>query len=530
MFYTKYRPQKFSEMSKPNDAAHALMTQLASGKTSHAYLLIGPRGTGKTTTARILAKALNCKQLSKEGDPCDKCENCQTIREGKFLDLIEIDAASNRGIDDIRSLKERVNLAPAHAKYKVYIIDEVHMLTMEAFNALLKTLEEPPKHAVFVLCTTEGHKVPETIKSRCQVFKIKRATIKQIVERLEEICKKEKVKVLSKEDLEKIAGAAFGGFRDADTLLQQVIEGNITVDSLLGVSALESFVNLTNFIIKGKTQAALELVNDLFTEGVDLTNWSHEYIRYLRDLLYIQAGFNKGVTDVTDDVFASMEDQAFKLSSLELVHIIDKFLKASAEIKTAAISQLPLELAIVEVSERELSYAASKGDSDGDNDGGYGGDGDGVSADSSANSGKRDSKSRSGSGKASSDSASSSEDTITSVSLDSVIDKWGEILKEVKPFNHSVEALLRSAKPKSLANGTLSLEVFYAFHKERLESPKGREIIEKVLADKFGEKIKVKYLLKSKEGEALTDKNVEKPADVKIEKNALEVFDGGIVL
>ena len=186
MFYRKYRPQKFSEISKPNDAAAALSNQITSNKTGHAYLFIGPRGTGKTTTARIFTKALNCKHLSKEGDPCDKCDSCKAITEGRFLDLIEIDAASNRGIDDIRELKDKINLTPVSAKYKVYVVDEVHMLTMEAFNALLKTLEEPPRHAVFILCTTESHKVPDTIKSRCQVFKFKRASIKQLVERLKE--------------------------------------------------------------------------------------------------------------------------------------------------------------------------------------------------------------------------------------------------------------------------------------------------------------------------------------------------------
>jgi len=160
MFYRTYRPQKFSEISKPNEIAETLQTQLRAGKTAQAYLFTGSRGTGKTTTARILAKALNCKKLDKNGDPCDACESCLAIKEGNYLDLIEIDAASNRGIDDIRDLKDKVKLAPALGKRKIYIIDEVHMLTNEAFNALLKTLEEPPKHATFILCTTELHKVP----------------------------------------------------------------------------------------------------------------------------------------------------------------------------------------------------------------------------------------------------------------------------------------------------------------------------------------------------------------------------------
>ena len=498
MFYRKYRPQKFSEISKPNDAAAALSNQITSNKTGHAYLFIGPRGTGKTTTARIFTKALNCKHLSKEGDPCDKCDSCKAITEGRFLDLIEIDAASNRGIDDIRELKDKINLTPVSAKYKVYVVDEVHMLTMEAFNALLKTLEEPPRHAVFILCTTESHKVPDTIKSRCQVFKFKRASIKQLVERLKELCKKEGAKV-SDSDLEKIASASLGGFRDADTLLQQVIEGGLDVSSLVGAGGILSFVKLTDYIVSGKTQACLELVNELFEEGIDLSSWTNEYLRYLRDLLYIQAGFEKGVSGVTDDIFAHMEDQASKLSSSELVKIIDRLLKASWDIKGSFIPSLPIEVALVEVSERE------KGE---------------VNADESEAEDEED-VSKEGRGKNA---------DLGAVSFDSLLERWNEILKEVKPFNHSVEALLRSSKPASLKNNNLTLEVFYAFHKERLETPKAKEVIERVLKNMFGVNVKVKYVLKSKGGENLTDKNIELPKDSKMVKSAIEVFDGEIVV
>ncbi len=506
MFYRKYRPQKFSELSKPNDVAKALANEIVADKISHAYLFIGPRGTGKTTIARLFTKAINCKKPSSDGDPCAKCESCEAIKNGKFIDLIEIDAASNRGIDDIRSLKEKVHLSPMSSKYKVYIIDEVHMLTMEAFNALLKTLEEPPKHVVFILCTTEGHKVPDTIKSRCQVFKFKRATIKQIVERLEEIAKKEKVKV-KKEDLEKIAYASFGGFRDADTLLQQIIEGSISADSLLGVSALESFMNLTDFLILGKTQASLELVNKIFDEGVDLTNWCNEYIRYLRDLLYIQAGFNSRVNDVTNEIFARMEEQAFKLSPIDLVTAIERFLKSSNEIKTVSIAQLPLELAVVDISERGVGLKDP--DLDEDEQGG-------------------NSKRRKGDSSKESEESSGKSSKESSIAFDTVSEKWAEVLKDIKPYNHSVEALLRSCKPSALKENTLILEVSYAFHKERLEAPKSREILERVLKEKFGVPIKVKCVLKSREGESLTDKNIEEPKDKKIAKTAIEVFDGAV--
>lgn len=491
MFYRKYRPQKFSEISKPNDVAVALANQVAAGKVEHAYLFIGPRGTGKTTTARILTKAINCEHL-KDGDPCGKCKTCEAIREGKFFDLVEIDAASNRGIDDIRSLKERVNMSPMAAKRKVYIIDEVHMLTMEAFNALLKTLEEPPAHVVFILCTTESHKVPETIKSRCQVFKFKRATRKQIVERLEDICSKEKVKV-AKEDLEKIAAASLGGFRDADTLLQQIVEGSMTASALLGAGGANSYVKITDCILKGKTQEALTLLSAVFNEGADLTNWTNEYIQYLRDLLYLQAGFESGNLDVTQETFAKMEEQAFKISSKELVLIIEQFMRAVTEIKSTAIPQLPLELLIVGVCEQGQSDKVK----------------------SEAILETSDAKSPEVSGV---------------ISFDSILEKWSVIIKEVKPYNHSVEALLRSCKPKFLKDNALTLEVAYAFHKERLESPKSKEILEKVIAEMFGSRIKIKCVLKSPDGAALTDKNVVAPAPDSPAPKALDVFDGELVL
>lgn len=501
MFYRKYRPQKFSEVSKPNDAAEAILNEVVTKKVGHAYLFIGPRGSGKTTTARLLAKALNCKNPSKNGDVCGECDPCIEIAEGKFLDLIEIDAASNRGIDDIRTLKENINLAAFSSKYKVYIIDEVHMLTMEAFNALLKTLEEPPKHAVFILCTTEGHKVPETIKSRCQVFKFKRASVKELVARLEELAKKEKA-TLKKTDLEKIALASFGGFRDADTLLQQVIEGSISVDQLLGSGTIESFVGLTGFLIEGKTQSALSHVNEVFKEGVDATNWVGEYLRYLRDLLYLQAGFAKGIRDVTEEVYARMEEQAFKLSSQELVFVLECFLKASLDLKATPIAELPLEIAVVEICEKMLGEKETK----------------------------TDSESRIKLSKDEKEELKEDGDSAAGLSLSSVVDSWDSILKEVKPYNHSVEALLKSCKPKEIVGNNLILEVAYAFHKDRLESANSREIIEKVLSNRFGSKLKVKCILRSKAGESLTDKNVEPPKKEVVAKKALEVFNGEVDL
>ena len=249
MFYTKYRPQKFEDLVGVAVVQAGLKQSLAKRRVGHAYLFCGPRGTGKTTTARILAKALNCEQVDSKdwvGEPCGKCAPCRAISEGRFLDLIEIDGASNRGIDDIRSLREKIKLSPTLGRKKVYVIDEVHMLTREAFNALLKTLEEPPSHAVFILCTTEPKKIPETVRSRCQIFEFRRARTRDIKEKLKRICVAEGAKI-SDEDLVEIARAARGGFRDAETILEQVIVGGESVDNLVGTLRGEKLITFVDF-------------------------------------------------------------------------------------------------------------------------------------------------------------------------------------------------------------------------------------------------------------------------------------------
>ena len=502
MFYTKYRPQKFSEISKPNDAAFALMNQLKSGKTVHAYLFIGPRGTGKTTTARILAKSLNCKNLTKDGDPCGKCEFCAP----GAIDLIEIDAASNRGIDDIRELRERVGLMPARGKFKTYIIDEVHMLTSEAFNALLKTLEEPPKHVVFILCTTEGAKVPETIKSRCQVFKFKRATVSQIVERLKEISKKEKIK-MEEGALRKIAESASGGFRDAETLLQQVSEGGLDVESFVGATVRKNHIKFVGILLSRDRKRAIEFVNKVFDDGTDLYTWTAELVKYLRDLMFVVSGVREGLLDVTQEEFSQMEDQAGKLDSKDIVVLVEAFNEALNAIKSSFITQLPVEIAIVTYcGEAETEENKNKNPGNGDLD----------------LTGKVNEKTLSTKGTAG-----------KNVNFEEITEKWQEVVKAAVLYNHSVSALLKATRPVEVKEGKVVLEVFYAFHKERLESPKNREIVEKVLKDVFENPIGIVCVLgdvrpktssKVETGE-LTDYNVvatnTSPADI-------DIFDGNL--
>jgi len=297
VFYRKYRPSSFAELVGQEAVATALQQALREGTVSHAYLLCGPRGTGKTTIARLIAKGVNCLNLQ-SGEPCNQCENCLAIRDNSFPDIIEIDAASNRSIDDIRDLKERVNFMPLQGKKKVYIVDEVHMLTKEAFNALLKTLEEPPSHVHFILATTERHKVPATIVSRTQNFTLKPLSEEKVLQLLQKVTNTEGI-VTESEALQMIAQASEGGLRDALTLLEQcVLNKNISTEHVISqlgfvrIALIEQFVSTW----QGQTaEAKLAFLKELEEQGILVDQFIKQAILYLREQLHksIQARDNK---------------------------------------------------------------------------------------------------------------------------------------------------------------------------------------------------------------------------------------------
>ena len=514
MFYTKYRPQKFSEVSKPNQTAEILAKQISTHKTVHAYLFIGPRGTGKTTTARILAKALNCESVDKNGDPCNTCEICESVTKGSFIDLIEIDAASNRGIDDIRELKDRVKLAPSRGKTKVYIIDEVHMLTNEAFNALLKTLEEPPKRTVFILCTTEVHKVPDTIKSRCQIFKFKRATINQLTEKLAKIAKEEGASI-TKKDLEKVASASLGGFRDAETLLQQIIEGEVSVDALMSLSPRETIHDFIDNLMQNDVSHCFEKINQIYEDGVDLYVWTGELLKYFRDMLFVKSGSSATLVDLTEDLFKQITDQSNKVEINWLKNSLEIFSTAINKVKGSYIPQLPLELAVVEIINGDDVIV--------------------VNDKPVKPFGEPNSKPTSTEKKVDiTDVIIQPEASVNFIELES---KWTDILTKTKDINSSLVALLKAAKPKGVENNKVVLEVYFAFHKERLESSKNRKIVEEVLFQVLGVSVGIKcelcaerpkHLRKGETG-VLTDINIV-PAQVTDTGVILKAFDGELPL
>jgi len=366
VLYRKYRPKSFEEVVGQEHITGILEQAIKQGKIAHAYLFSGPRGTGKTTVARLLAKLANCPN-QKNGAPCNKCEICLEFTSGHTLDLVEIDAASSRGIDEIRELREAVRLAPARATYKVYIIDEVHMLTKEAFNALLKTLEEPPAHAIFILATTELHKVPETIISRAQHFEFKKIRTEDIVERLSRILKKEEVKA-DKDALRLIALFAEGGLRDAESMLGQVLAGRSElsledVRLVLGAPKEEWVQALIAALAAKNAGEAMRVINTTVDEGTDPEFFLKIIIRQVRHLL-LSVLNPKYLEEISSEL--SAEEKKFLQEQVKLFTIpeLERMLKAFIDAYWASfrsiIPQIPLELAIVEILRDNLPETKSK--------------------------------------------------------------------------------------------------------------------------------------------------------------------------
>lgn len=359
VLYRKYRPKTFSEIEGQEHIVRTLQGAFLSGRVGHAYLFSGPRGTGKTTMARLLAKALNCDKRVASGrrlvEPCNECSFCQAVNEGRSLDLIEIDAASNRGIDEIRNLKDSAMVAAPGGKYKIFVVDECHMLTPPAFNALLKILEEPPAHVVFILATTEPHKVFETILSRVQRFDFKKIVADRIIEKLKRIARLEKIDI-EEPALAALAAAASGSLRDAESALGKLIaytgSARITAEDaaeVLGVVPLQAHENLLNLIAQKKPQEAIAQISNLFESGVDLEYFTKQFIRYLRALLIAQ--INRPSVPATQASMISQGDSGNSNATPEfLIRTISIFVRAGAELKFSPIPQLPLELAILELT------------------------------------------------------------------------------------------------------------------------------------------------------------------------------------
>lgn len=348
--YREWRPQTFKDIIGQDHITRTLKNAVESGRIGHAYLFCGTRGTGKTTTAKVLAKAVNCQ--NRDGtEPCNSCENCRAITEGLSVDVIEVDAASNRGIDEIRDLREKVKFAPSTGKFRVYIIDEVHMLTNEAFNALLKTLEEPPRHGIFILATTEPHKVPLTILSRCQRFDFRRISPAETMQRLKEVAAGAQLEV-EEEALRLIARAAEGSLRDALGILDQgaAFGGmKVTVEdvhNILGTVRIDALNRMAEYMASGQTGPALRLVGDLTGEGKDLRLFARELAGFLRALLLEKIAPGASADEAWDDP-AQMAAQAAEFTEEGLLGAIEIITAAEQEMKWSTMPGIILEIALV---------------------------------------------------------------------------------------------------------------------------------------------------------------------------------------
>lgn len=365
-FALKYRPQNFDQVVGQEHIVLPLREAISSNRVHHAYLFSGPRGIGKTSLARILAKSLNCKQ-GPTPTPCLRCPSCLDIAKAKSLDIIEIDGASNRGIDEIRSLRENVKLSPASSRFKIYIIDEVHMLTKEAFNALLKTLEEPPEHVKFIFATTDPHKVLPTILSRCQKFQFNLLSLAQIIEKLKKIAKAEKLKV-DQALFYTIAQAAEGSIRDAESLFDQVFpvlsSGQELKDilSFLGIIDESSLNKLVKFITEGDLVSSLDFVDQIRKEGKDMGVFLDYFIKYLRNLILakIDPTKFKKIAEVSPQSRIFLVEAAAKFSLVEILKLVDFLIKAKETSRQINSAYIPLELALIKFLHKEGSFEVEK--------------------------------------------------------------------------------------------------------------------------------------------------------------------------
>ena len=507
--YRKWRPQTFEEVVGQQHVVRTLRNALTSGRIHHAYLLAGPRGTGKTTTARLLAKAVNCLAPDDQR-PCNQCAICQAVNERRLLDLIEIDAASNTGVDDVRELRERVGFRPNEARYKVYVIDEVHMLSNAAFNALLKTLEEPPPHAIFVLATTEPHKIPATVLSRCPRFDFRRISVSEIVVRLEWLTQQEDIQA-DREALTLIARQATGSMRDAESLLDQLASYDgkgITVADVraaLGAGASETVLQVTDALAKGDVAQGLGAINTAVDEGADPRQFARQMVEHLRALLLVRLESGVIPPHISDDMRPRLKEQADSFSPRALARAVRLFNQAAAEAKGGWQPQLPLEMAFVEAAlppEPESAGPRTPPTQDSTR-----------SSSPAHRAASSPAKTRSTPVRSAPPAPPQPSKTIQepgpaysnppsgdgSLSPEGVRTRWPEFLNALRPRNLSLEALMRSCEPVAVEGDVVLLGFTHNFHRSKVEEQHNKQLVEDVLSSLVGQRCSVRCVLAGQE-------------------------------
>ncbi|MDA8234469.1 MAG: DNA polymerase III subunit gamma/tau [Clostridia bacterium] len=541
--YREWRPKIFEDVVGQEHISRTLQNAIKNNRIAHAYLFCGPRGTGKTSSAKVFAKALNCQQ-GPTVSPCNQCQNCLGINQGTSMDVLEIDAASNRGIDEIRDLRDKVKFSPTEGKFKVYIIDEVHMLTTEAFNALLKTLEEPPQHVVFILATTEPHKIPMTILSRCQRFDFRRITTEAIVKRLELVAEQSGAKV-AKEALLLIARAAEGGMRDALSLLDQCIAfgGDVItleeVNGVLGAVSIDLLLASAQSLAESDTTRGLQIINDLVIQGKDIRQYAKDLLEHLRNLLLVKVCSDvSAMLAMTPEVLAEIQRQAGLFTQERLEGLIALFSDAEREMKWSTQPRLLLELSVIrgnkqlaggmaevslspspdlldKLAEMEKKIARLEAQLEG----------------KAVGSGLQDKKTTGPKSVVRNNRVTINMADNQPEELRFFQDNWTGILEGVRKSKVTVHALLINSAPGHFQKDVLTL-VFpedNSFHLVRLEQEENRRVVEQVIKKTTGREIRVRCAGKQDLITVSVAKDELKPEDDPLVQKAKEIFGPDLI-
>jgi len=488
VFHLKYRPQKVADLDLP-EVSDKINSIITSETDFQSLLFAGPKGSGKTSAARIIAKAVNCLKI-KNGEACGKCENCLEIEKGNSLDIIEIDAASNRGIDDVRGLKENAYLSPIRLKKKIFIIDEVHMLTKEAFNALLKIIEEPPKNTLFILCTTDAQKIPETVLSRLLKVNFRKGKEEDLERSLAKVIKGEKIEI-SDEAKKEIILNSDGSFRNLQKTFNEII---LQFGDKIGKKEIEEYFiasrgeysgeELEKDLTEGNLKIIVEKLEKMAEKGVDFGELRLKWLEYFHQKMLL-----------------NLEDR-------KLGKWIEILIRSGEMEKIAIIEQLPLELAVIEMIEKEETRNEIQ-----------------ETKKEEILKPKEEIEEKIEESLKSKEEVKETRDIKeVKVELAEVEEKWGDILGAVKPYNHSVEAFLRAARPKKIKDGKLQIEVFYKFHKEKLEEEKNRRIVEMGLEKIFGGVVRFDCILAETDSKRTIPMVIVNKGDEKVVSES-EIYD-----
>jgi DNA polymerase-3 subunit gamma/tau len=498
--YRKYRPKEWDEVMGQDHIVTTLTNAIAADRVAHAYLFAGSRGTGKTTLARLLAKAVNCLNTDATKRPDNVCENCKAVNDNRFLDLIEIDAASNTSVDDVRDLRDKINFSPSQGKYKIYIIDEVHMLSTAAFNALLKTLEEPPPHAIFVLATTEIHKIPATVLSRCQRHEFRRVPVDEIVANLKKIVKAENIQA-DDDALIQIARQSAGGMRDAISLLDQLSStgDKITLalaQNVLGTATSQTVLDVLTSLVDHDPAHGLDAIHKALDAGADPRSLARQIVEYLRGLMLIQMG-NANQVEATADVKKQMQSHAKSFTTTEVLRMMKAFNNAATDLRGGWQPSLSLELALAEVldapneptpqfaapRQTKPQPAASQTESQ-------------PSTSASPKHLPANETEAFGQGAAAEPQASQR----TSVSINDIVKAWKHMSAALPKAQANLSALMNSVRMIDVQGNTLILGLASDVLVSKIDKPDQIEILQKLIKDEFGVDMNIRCMVTNAKG------------------------------